>query len=416
MGALKRTSILRSMPTRELLFSNGRGQVLAGHLDLPVGAPPRAVALFAHCFTCGKDLRAARQLTDELTQHGVATLRFDFTGLGRSDGDFGDTSFTTNVQDIVAAATALEDELGRGPGILIGHSLGGAAVLHAASQIPSSKAVATIGAPSDPSHVRRLVSGGEEEIRATGSAEVSIGGRPFRIGADFLDSIEGAQTAEVFANLRRALLVLHSPVDTIVGVENAAAIYSAAKHPKSFVSLDGADHLLGREADARFAATMIATWAERYIDAADFGPDDEGFDVVAEIGETGFTTVIGAAGHVLLADEPASVGGEDAGPSPYDLLLSGLGACTAMTLRMYAKHKDWPLLGARVRLRHGKVHARDCDEVESSTGRIDVIDRELELIGPLDEEQRTRLMEIADKCPVHRTLHAEVLVRSALRP
>ncbi len=401
------------MPTRDLVFSNGRGQVLAGRLDLPVAGPPRAYALFAHCFTCGKDLRAARRLADELGAHGIATLRFDFTGLGRSEGDFGETSFTTNLDDLVAAASALEDEVGRGPSLLIGHSLGGAAVLHAATRIPSSRAVAVIGAPADPEHVRRLVVG-EEAIRRDGVAEVSIGGRPFRIGAEFLDSL-GGRGMDVVGALRRALLVLHSPTDRIVGIENAARIYGAAKHPKSFVSLDGADHLLSDGRDARFAATMIATWAERYIDAPAFGPDADGYDVVAEIGGSGFTTVLGAGGHPLVADEPKSVGGAEAGPTPYDLVLAGLGACTVMTLRMYADRKDWPLTAARVRLRQGKIHAADCAHCETKSGKIDRIDREVELVGPLDDEQRARLMQIADKCPVHKTLHAEVDVNSTLR-
>ncbi len=402
------------MPTRDLLFSNGRGHVLAGRLDLPVAGIPRAYALFAHCFTCGKDLRAARRLTAALAAHGIGTLRFDFTGLGRSEGDFGDTSFTTNIDDLVAAADALEEEVGRGPSVLIGHSLGGAAVLHAAHRIPSSRAVATIGAPADPEHVRRLIGAGEADVRRDGSAEVSIGGRPFRIGLDFIDSLEG-RGPETIGALRKALLVLHSPTDTIVGIENAARIYGAAKHPKSFVSLDGADHLLADGRDARFAANMIAAWAERYVDAPAYGPDADGYDVVAEIGETGFTTVLGAGGHALVADEPKSVGGADAGPSPYDLVLAGLGACTAMTLRMYADRKEWPLVGARIRLRHGKIHTRDCDDCETELGRIDEVQREVELVGPLDEAQRARLLEIANKCPVHKSLHSEVKVRSALR-
>lgn len=250
------------MPSERIRFPNAQGHALAARLDLPEDAP-KAYAIFAHCFTCSKNLRASRSVSQALTGEGWGVLRFDFTGIGRSEGEFAATTFSTNLQDLEAAAGYLAEHHGP-PCLLVGHSLGGAAVVHAAHAIPSVRAVATIGAPYDPGHVKHLFQAHTETIREEGEAEVSIGGRPFRIRREFLDDLEREGLVEVVRGLRRALLVLHAPRDTIVGIENAAHLFEAARHPKSFISLDTADHLLSDEADADYAGRVIAAWAERY--------------------------------------------------------------------------------------------------------------------------------------------------------
>jgi putative redox protein len=407
------------MTTRAVTFAGASGARLAARLELPPDDEPRATALFAHCFTCSKDLRAAVAITRELAGAGFAVLRFDFTGLGESEGDFADTDFTSNVDDLVAAARWLEEEI-EPPAVLVGHSLGGAAVLRATSQLSSVKAVATIGAPADPAHVLQHVSEHADEIRERGEATVTLAGRPFTIRASFLDDVESAMAAEHLAELGAALLVMHSPVDRTVGVENARRIYDAARHPKSFLSLDTADHLLTRPEDARYAARVLGAWAARYvpqIESADDTADIVAHDrVVTRTGPSGFRTDVMAGRHRLVADEPASVGGSDEGPTPYDLLVAGLGACTSMTLRMYADRKEWPLEEVRVRLRHSKIHRTDEEAcVDGREARLDRVHREIELVGALDDEQRTRLIEIADRCPVHRTLERGIVVETDQR-
>ena len=409
----------------KITFTGALGDELAARLDMPPatspGTPsgrPRAFALFAHCFTCSKDIFAAQRVSAGLAERGIAVLRFDFTGLGHSDGEFANTNFSSNVGDLVAAADWLAANH-EAPGILIGHSLGGAAVLAAAGEIPGVKAVATIGAPFDPGHVSENFSSAVQEINEHGEAEVSLGGRPFVIKKQFLDDIAAQDQMERVKNLNKALLVFHAPQDAVVGINNAAEIYAAARHPKSFVSLDGADHLLSRKEDAVYVAEVIAAWAGRYLGSVGENaarPEGKaGAVTVQESGEGKLTQVISAGGkHVLRADEPVDYGGLDSGPTPYDLLLSALGACTTMTIRMYADRKNIPLERASVTLRHEKIHGRDCAECETKEGKIDRITREISLQGSLTGDQRQSLLAIAEKCPVHRTLHAEVLVESRL--
>lgn len=405
------------MKFQKLYFNNQQGQQLGARLDLPVDQHPLAYALFAHCFTCTKNLKAVSNISQALTTEGIAVLRFDFTGLGESEGDFADTNFSSNVADLVAAADFLRAEH-QAPQLLIGHSLGGAAVLQAAGQIDEAKAVVTLGAPCSPEHVTRLLESRRQEIETQGEANVTLAGRQFKIKKQFLDDLEEQTMQETIKKLRRALLIMHAPLDNTVGIENAAHIFQAAKHPKSFVSLDQADHLLSKEADSLFAGSVMATWAKKYLDlparTEEMTKEADNLTVV-RIAKQKYTCEIRTNGHGLTADEPATVGGANLGPSPYELLLSSLGACTAMTIRMYADRKKWPLDEAIVRLKHEKIHAKDCEDCESKSGKIDYIDRVIELIGDLDEEQRQRLLEIADRCPVHRTLHSEIVVKSRLQ-
>ena len=401
------------MRSERFTFPGSQGDSLAARLDVPDGTP-RAVALFAHCFSCGKDVLAAGRIARALTQYGIAVLRFDFTGLGSSEGDFANTNFSSNVGDLLAAAHHLRREK-QAPAILIGHSLGGTAMLAVAGDIPEARAVATIGAPYEPGHVANQFRDRLAEIEARGEAEVSLGGRPLRIRKQFLDDVREQCQAERVAQLRKALLVMHAPLDPVVGIDNATEIFVRAKHPKSFISLDRADHLLSQPADADYAATVIAAWASRYVEEEARAPEDLAIPdavVVRETGQGRFQQAVAIGPHRLTADEPRSVGGDDSGPGPYDLLLAGLGACTSMTMRLYAERKGWPLGRATVVLRHRKIHAADCADCETKEGKIDEITREITLPGPLDEEQRTRLLEIADRCPVHRSLHSEIKVET----
>ena len=391
------------MPTEAIRFPGPHGE-LDARLDTPVGEP-RAYALFAHCFTCSKESKGAAYVSQALAGNGIATLRFDF-----STPEFG-----SNIEDLVAAAGWLRENRAA-PQVLAGHSLGGAAVLAAARRIPEARAVATIASPFDPAHVIGLLQGSRAEIEAKGEAMVSLGARPVLLSRQFLRELEQQNPEETVGTLRRPLLVLHSPFDAIVGIENASQIFLAAKHPKSFVSLDRADHLLSERADAQYAAAVLGAWASRYLDA----PRENGSPAtvpgvrVAEAGEGRFAQLVQAGRHRLRADEPLAAGGNDSGPTPYDLLAAALGACTSMTVRMYAERKNWPLERVSVELEHGKVHAADCAECETKEGRIDRIERVLTLEGELDEAQRRRLLEIADRCPVHRTLQGEVQVRTRL--
>jgi putative redox protein len=401
------------MPTERFQFTGEGGHQLAAALELPDGEPV-AFALFAHCFTCGKDTLAAKRISVALAAKGVAVLRFDFTGLGSSEGEFANSTFSSNVADLVHAADHLRTTR-KAPSILIGHSLGGAAILAAAGKIPEAKAVATIAAPSDPAHVTGLFKQHVDAIRAQGEVEVSLAGRPFRIKRQFLDDIVEHELMKDVTSLHKALLVMHSPVDDTVGIDNATKIFVSAKHSKSFVSLDHADHLLTKPADALYTAEMIATWASRYVEVAKPANAADSSEaprrvVVQETRKSKFNQIITVGPHRLVADEPVAAGGEDAGPGPYDFLLAGLGACTSMTMRLYADRKSLPLDRVTVTLKHSKIYAKDCEECETRDGMLDQIERDIAMDGALDVEQRKRLMEIADKCPVHRTLTSEVRI------
>jgi uncharacterized OsmC-like protein/alpha/beta superfamily hydrolase len=402
------------VPTERFQFTSAEGHQLAAALDLPE-REPTAYALFAHCFTCGKDVLAARRIATALAAKGIAVLRFDFTGLGSSEGDFANSTFSSNVADLVRAADHLR-ETRKAPALLIGHSLGGAAILAAAGQIPEAKAVVTIAAPSDPAHVTHLFKDRIDDIRKHGQVEVQLAGRPFQIKREFLDDIAEHGLMAHVAKLHKALLVMHSPTDDTVGIDNATHIFVTAKHPKSFVSLAGADHLLSGKRDASYVADVIAAWAERYLDpvvvaepATDLGEAPRNV-VVRETGNGKFQQMVSIGPHQMLADEPIAAGGEDTGPGPYDFLLAGLGACTSMTMRMYADRKSLPLERVTVTLKHSKIHAEDCAECETKAGMLDQIDRSIAMEGALDAEQRGKLMEIADKCPVHRTLTSEIRI------
>lgn len=400
---------------QRVTFTSASGIPLAGWLDLPDG--PTAFALFAHCFTCGKDSHAATRISRGLTGRGIGVLRFDFTGLGESAGEFADTTFGSSIEDLVAAADYIRTGWG-GPHLLVGHSLGGAAVLAAAERIPEVTAVVTIGAPSDPAHIAHLLADTAPQIEARGEADVRIGGRTFRVGPKFLHDIGEQPQAHRITHLGAALLVLHSPQDTIVGVDNARRIYQGARHPKSFISLDGANHLLTDPADAAYAAEVIAAWAARYLPkhpaittmAAAPDPVPDGAVDVAWAGGGRYRQTVRTNTHDWVVDEPITAGGTDTGPNPYDQLLAALGTCTAITLRMYADRKGWPLQHVSVRLRHDRIHAKDCADCTTSTGTLTRIRRGIRLDGPLTDDQRNALMAIADRCPVHQVLRSETVI------
>lgn len=402
---------------QKLVFKNNNGEQLAALLERP-RAPANSYALFAHCFTCSKDIAAATRISKALVEKGIAVLRFDFTGLGNSEGDFANTNFSSNIDDLVSAADNLREKF-TAPQLLIGHSLGGAAVLAAAHRIPDAKAVVTIGAPSDPEHVSHLFDRARSEIESEGKATVSLAGRKFTIKKQFIDDLEKQNLRDKIHSLHKALLIFHSPVDNIVEIDNATNIYQAAVHPKSFISLDNADHLLSKPIDSLYVAETLAAWASRYVTDGHIEQPlppklGSGEVLVREIDHK-FGQQVFTDKHQLLADEPKEYGGNETGPSPYEYLLGGLGACTSMTLRMYANRKNLPLEDVSVTLRHQKIHAQDCSECETTEGKIDRIERDITLSGPLTQEHKQRLMEIADRCPVHRTLHSEINIQSRLK-
>jgi uncharacterized OsmC-like protein/pimeloyl-ACP methyl ester carboxylesterase len=404
--------------TQRLQFAGHSGATLAARLDLPSG-PLRAYALFAHCFTCSKDLAAARRIAAELVREGIAVLRFDFTGLGSSEGEFASTNFSSNVADLLSAADYLRHRY-RAPSLLIGHSLGGAAVLAVAKDIPEVRAVATIGAPADVAHVLKSFGTSLEEIERNGAAEVDLAGRKFLVRKQFVDDARTQSIKNAVASLNKPLLILHAPLDQTVGIENATEIFLAAKHPKSFVSLDKADHMLSNLEDAAFAGRIISGWLTRYL-AADTpqgtGPIEH--VRVMETGESRFQNAVQAGSHRLFADEPENVGGLNSGPSPYDFLSIALGACTSMTLRLYAEHKKLTLGGISVDVSHAKIHARDCEECteseRSGSARIDHFERIISVDGEIPEAFRDKIVEIAGKCPVHRTLESVAKIKTVVK-
>jgi uncharacterized OsmC-like protein/alpha/beta superfamily hydrolase len=398
--------------SRKIEFPGATGTQLAARLDSP--ANPRAFAVFAHCFTCGMDIFAASRIAEGLTSRGIAVLRFDFTGIGSSEGEFANTNFSSNVDDLVAAADYLRQNHGP-PTLLIGHSLGGAAVLAAASRVPDATGVATIGAPANAAHVTRNFAANLSEIAEKGTAEVTLAGREFSITRQFLDDLAEQNILNNLGDMKKTLLVCHAPRDEYVGIENASAIFAAARHPKSFLSLDTADHLLRNRHDAIYVADVIASWASRYLPSAERPaalPDG-----VVEVSETRsghLTQLVRAGRHVLLADEPVVVGGDDSGPGPYDYLLAALGACTSMTMRLYAERKGIAADRFSIRLSHNRIHAEDCADCETKEGNIGEITRDITIAGDVPEAARARLMEIADRCPIHQTLTHEIKIRSRL--
>lgn len=404
------------MQPQKITFTGHSGDQLAARLDLPKG-PRLATAIFAHCFTCSKDIPAARRISQRLAAMGIAVLRFDFTGLGHSGGEFANTHFSSNVSDLVAAADYLTKQ-GHAPTLIIGHSLGGAAVIKAVAEIPSIKAVVTLGAPFDPGHVIHNFGASLEEIKAKGQAEVNLAGRQFTIKKAFLDDVSKAELTTVLNNMHAALLVMHAPLDMTVGIESASQIFLAAKHPKSFVTLDKADHLISNENDAEYAAEVIAAWSARYLEIRQPAPPPgapEGIVRVTEADASGFLQDVNSgSSHHVLADEPESYGGTNKGMTPYQFLSAGLGACTSMTIRMYARRKKWPLSHVSVDVSHDKVHAQDCETCAVSKNKVDQFVRNIHLTGDLSDEQRASLLAIADKCPVHRTMEGDIKIVTKL--
>ncbi|MCG2431062.1 bifunctional alpha/beta hydrolase/OsmC family protein [Aequorivita xiaoshiensis] len=402
------------MNIHKVSFTNKDEEQLAGRLELPLDQKPHNFVIFAHCFTCTKNLTAVKNVGRALTNEGFGVLRFDFTGLGESEGDFENTNFSGNVDDLIEAANFLENNY-QAPTLIIGHSLGGAAAIFAASKLESIKAVAVINSPSDPSHVMHLLKDSEQEITRNGKAKVNLGGVDFTIKKQFLDDLENNTLKDVVSDLRKALLILHSPQDNTVGIKNAEKIYIAAHHPKSFVSLDGVDHLLSKKEDSKYVGEVIAGWASRYVEIPSAKEIRSKSKVAASLGQDEkFTTNLKVGDHYLIADEPKSFGGNNFGPSPYEFLSAGLAACTVMTIHMYARRKNWDVGNVSVHIDYSKEHAIDCQECEKDSSKIDTFKREIKLVGNLTDEQKTKLMQIADKCPVHKTLHSKTQIITKL--
>jgi len=404
------------MKNTKLNIENNKGHLLQAYLELPANQKPNHYAIFAHCFTCSSSLSAVKNISRALTNHGFGVVRFDFTGLGRSEGEFSESHFSANVEDLISVSNYMASNY-KAPVLLVGHSLGGAAVITAASKLESVKTVATIGAPAAVSHVTHLFSHGINEVKEKGEAEVNIGGRPFKINSDFIDDFSKTDLPSIIKNLRKPLLILHAPADTIVGIKNAEQLYHNARHPKSFVTLDNADHLLTNPKDSNYAGNVIGTWAQRYFNQEEnVMLETQGEQLVGHLNlvEDNFTTSIQTKKHSMIADEPASIGGDDFGPSPYEYLNAGLAACTVMTLKMYAERKKWDLQEVFVYVSHSKKHSDVLELDVEKPGYLDHISKKLKFIGDLDDAQKQRLKEIASRCPVHRTIASEVIFNTEI--
>jgi putative redox protein len=398
------------MKSTKLKIENRKGIILSANLELPANQKPNYFAIFAHCFTCSNSLSAVRHISRSLTNDGFGVVRFDFTGLGRSEGEFADSHFSANIKDLIDVHNYMSINY-EAPNLLVGHSLGGAAVLVAASQIKSVKAIATVGAPSSASHVKHLFSHGIEDIEEKGEVEVNIGGRPFKINQDFVEAFDKTDLPAIVKELKKPLLIMHSPFDKTVGIENAEQLYKNAHHPKSFVTLDNADHLLTQEKDSQYVGEVIGTWAKRYFPKVENKMlDTEGEQLVGHLNikEDNFTTAIQTKNHTLIADEPTSIGGSDFGPSPYEYLNAALAACTVMTLKLYAEQKKWDLQEVFVYISHSREHSKDLNTDVDKPKYLDYISKKLKFLGNLDTEQKERLKEVASRCPVHKTIASQV--------
>lgn len=396
--------------TERITFTNPSGQMLSARLDLPEGGC-RFYALYVHCFTCSKDLLPASRICRFLAAQGIGVLRFDMTGLGASEGDFAETNFETNIGDILSAVEAMT-RASKEPSLLIGHSLGGTAAIVASGHIPSLKAVVSINAPSHPRHVKKRFLDQEDKIVKEGSAEVMVEGRPFVIKKHFLEALEETDMQTILQNLTVPLLVMQAPDDSIVHQQNGFDLFAAAKNPKSFCALPGADHLLTDLKSSEYVASMIKAWSAPYIAETHGTLSSSPIEsvVVAENKKGKFTQDVTWGEHIFRADEPVEIaGGLGTGPSPYDFLTAALGACTSMTLRMYADLKKIPVEHISVRVQHHKEDRPEEKEILTTLplkkpDQMDVFSREISIEGPVTAEQKASLLTIAEKCPVHKTL------------
>ena len=392
-------------------FENASGLQLAAIVDLPI-LPIKYFALYAHCFSCGKDILVAARIARSLAAKGIAVMRFDFTGIGSSEGSFEESNFTNNCLDIVAATEYMRQHY-QAPRLLIGHSLGGTAMLNAAEHIPEAAAIVSIAAPASPDHVLSHFESEVDKLEKQEKVDIELANKTLTISRDFVADLKQHSLLEKISQLRKALLIFHSPIDNIVSINEASKIFVAAKHPKSFISLDKADHLITEKKDIEYIAEAINAWALRYIDAdiAEVPKIDSGEVLVGE-GNNNFLREVASDDHAWFSDEPIAVGGDNLGPDPYEQLLSSLGTCTSMTLRMYVNHKGWQVDDIQVELKHSRQHIQDCEQPDKKLCKIELIEKLITITGQLDEKQLKRLTEVADRCPVHKTLLGEIKIQS----